>query len=123
MKKIKLDENFPASCILLFAQAGIDASSVLLQNISGINDDGLYEICTKEGRTLITFDLDFANIIRYPSNATKGIIICRIRKRINIDEIKSLCSTIIKIVKEQELDGNLFIIDDNKVRVRKPEQD
>jgi len=42
MKKIKLDENFPPDFIHIFESAGIDASSVLKQKISGIDDDNLF---------------------------------------------------------------------------------
>jgi predicted nuclease of predicted toxin-antitoxin system len=72
MKKIKLDENFPPTLLSLFQSEVIDASSVYLQNISGADDNLVYKICREEGRILVTFDLDFANIIRYPTNDTPG---------------------------------------------------
>lgn len=67
MKKIKLDENFPPSFLALFQNEIIDASSVHAQRISGSDDDSLFKICKEEKRTIVTFDLDFANIIRYPT--------------------------------------------------------
>lgn len=75
MKKIKLDENFPPSCVSLFAEKGFDASSVLHQALSGTHDDNLYIICKEEERILVSFNLDFANIIRYPAEQTKGILV------------------------------------------------
>ena len=72
MKQIKLDENFPPGFTSVFEAGGIDASSVLKQNISGTDDDHLYQLCIKEKRIIVTFDLDFANIIRYPSATTSG---------------------------------------------------
>jgi predicted nuclease of predicted toxin-antitoxin system len=72
MKKIKLDENFPPTLLSFFQSEVIDASSVYLQNISGADDNLVYKICREEGRILVTFDLDFASIIRYPTNDTPG---------------------------------------------------
>jgi predicted nuclease of predicted toxin-antitoxin system len=122
MKKIKLDENFPPSFLPLFQSEVIDASSVYLQNISGADDNLVYKICREEKRTLVTFDLDFANIIRYPANDTAGIIVCRVRKKINLDYIKGLCSTLVKVISENELSGKLFIVEEDKVRIRKPDE-
>ena len=80
MKKIKLDENFPPSVVDIFNQHGIDASSVFHQNMQGDVDDTVLDVCVKEDRILITFDLDFANIIRYSTEGTPGIIISRNKK-------------------------------------------
>lgn len=123
MKKIKLDENFPPAFLSLFQSDLIDASSVHLQNMSGADDNRVFNICCEENRTLVTFDLDFANIIRYPASGTAGIIVCRIRKKINLDYIRELCTTLVKIISENELPGKLFIVEENKVRIRKPEED
>lgn len=123
MKKIKLDENFPPSLVSVFPAEIIDASSVLAQEISGTDDDNLYQLCLSEERTIVTFDLDFANIIRYPADKTQGIIVCRLRRKINLEDIRTLCKTLVKIISENDLAGNLFIIEEGKVRVRKPDTD
>ncbi|MBY0432913.1 MAG: DUF5615 family PIN-like protein [Cyclobacteriaceae bacterium] len=119
MKKIKLDENFPPAFLTLFQNELIDASSVYLQNISGAGDDLVYKICQEEKRALVTFDLDFANIIRYPAHETEGIIVCRIRRKINLDYIRMLCLTLVKVISENDLSGKLFIVEGKKVRIRK----
>ena len=121
MKKIKLDENFPPGFLPIFQNELIDASSVYLQNISGADDNLVYKVCQEEDRTLVTFDLDFANIIRYPADDTAGIIVCRIRKKINLEYIRELCMTLVKVISENELTGRLFIVEEHKVRIRKPD--
>jgi predicted nuclease of predicted toxin-antitoxin system len=122
MKKIKLDENFPPDLIEIFETAGIDASSVLKQKISGIDDDNLYTLCIKEERVIVSFDLDFSNIIRYPADKTPGIIVCRIRKKMTLEDIKNLCSKLVLVIKSTELEGKLIIVEGNKIRIRKPEE-
>ena len=119
MKKIKLDENFPPYLIGIFETAGIDASSVLKQEISGIDDDNLYLLCIKEKRVIVSFDLDFASIIRYPAGNTQGIIVCRIREKMTLEDIKNLCSKLVLVVKSTELEGKLIIVEGNKIRIRK----
>jgi predicted nuclease of predicted toxin-antitoxin system len=119
MRKIKLDENFPPSFLSLFQSETIDASSVYAQNISGADDNLVYKICQEEGRALVTFDLDFANIIRYPAHESAGIIVCRLRKKINLNDIQGLCKTLVKIISENELSDKLFIVEGEKIRIRK----
>jgi predicted nuclease of predicted toxin-antitoxin system len=123
MKKIKLDENFPPVVLPLFQNERIDASSVFVQQLAGTSDDNLYQICKKEGRVIVTFDLDFANIIRFPSDDSAGIIVCRLRKKVNLDYIRHLCKVLVKLIEENELSGKLFIVEDGKVRVRRADQD
>jgi predicted nuclease of predicted toxin-antitoxin system len=122
MKQIKLDENFPTGFTSVFEAGGIDASSVLKQNISGTDDDHLYQLCIKEKRIIVTFDLDFANIIRYPSATTSGIIVCRIRQRITLEDIKVLCEKLVGIINSTDLENNLVIVDGNKLRIRRPDR-
>lgn len=122
MKKIKLDENFPPDFVSLFQTNLIDASSVHHQNISGSQDNYVFKICKEESRVLVTFDLDFANILRYPADDTAGIIVCRLRKKINLDYIRELSIMLVKVISEHELSGKLFIVEDNKVRIRNPDE-
>jgi predicted nuclease of predicted toxin-antitoxin system len=106
MKKIKLDENFPPAAVEIFQAQQIDASSVFKQRLQGSEDDKIFSICKNEGRILVTFDLDFANIIRYPAYKSPGIIIVRSRKKLNINSIKSLCKKLVKIISENETKSN-----------------
>ena len=122
MRKLKLDENFPPSCVSIFRLKDIDASSVFEQNMNGSTDDTLFEVCIAEERILITFDLDFANIIRYPSAPTSGIIIVRTKKKINLPQIESICEKLANFILHHEIEGNLCIVEDTKIRIRKPDE-
>ena len=121
MKKLKLDENFPPSSVDVFRQNNIDASSVYEQDMCGSDDDSLFDVCIIEKRTLITFDLDFANILRYPASKTDGIIIVRSKKKMSIDEIGDICKRLVALILHTDLTGKLFIVENTKVRIRKSE--
>ena len=121
MKRIKLDENFPPSCVEIFNKHGIDASSVFHQNMQGDVDETVLEVCIKEERILITFDLDFANIIRFSAEGTEGIILSRNKRRITLANIKPLCERLARIVIEHDTKDKLFIVEEMKIRIRKPD--
>ena len=121
MKKLKLDENFPPTCVTVFRQNNIDASSVFEQNMCGSADENVFDVCIEEERAIVTFDLDFANIIRYPSNKAHGIIIVRSKKKMSLDEINNICIRLVNLILYNDLTGKLFILEDTKIRVRNPE--
>jgi hypothetical protein len=65
--------------------------------------------------------LDFANIIRYPTDGTPGIILSRNKKKITLANIKPLCERLAKIVIDHDTKGQLFIVEETKIRIRKPD--
>lgn len=121
MKRVKLDENFPPSVVEIFSKHGIDTSSVFHQNMHGNVDDTVFKVCSEEYRILITFDLDFANIIRYPAEGTAGIILSRNKQKITLANIKPLCERLAKVVIDYDIKDNLIIVEETKIRIRRPD--
>ena len=62
----KVDENLPSDVVSTLRDAGHDADSVLEQNLGGATDIVLSRVCREDGRTLVTLDVDFADIRTYP---------------------------------------------------------
>lgn len=60
--KFKVDENLPIEVAELLQESGHDAVTVLDQHMGGQEDTTLAAVCLREGRTIITLDLDFADI-------------------------------------------------------------
>ena len=63
--RFKLDENIGNSFAAVLEAAGHDVSTVVRQHMAGADDRRVYEVCVSEQRTLVTFDLDFANPLDY----------------------------------------------------------
>ena len=71
-------KNLGHRTITILRRAGHDVTTVAQQNISGISDLDLIDLCKSESRALVTLDLDFANPLRFrPSNYT-GIAVLRL---------------------------------------------
>ena len=64
--KFKLDENIGAHTQRIFDQAGHDVKTVFEESLSGTADEELFRICQAEQRCLVTLDLDFSNVLRFP---------------------------------------------------------
>jgi predicted nuclease of predicted toxin-antitoxin system len=86
--KVKLDENLGSRAIELFRESGHEVSTVSEQNLGGASDDGLIEACRAEGRVLVTLDLDFSNVLRFPPERYAGIAVLRVPHPVELGAIR-----------------------------------
>jgi predicted nuclease of predicted toxin-antitoxin system len=121
MIKLKLDENFSPNLTFVFKEAGFDTHSVLEENLSGEPDTVIYQQCQSENRCLITFDTDFCNILRFPADNTAGIIVIRPYRRITLPDVRQFALLIIELLKANNPQNCLWIVDSNKLRIRRPD--
>jgi predicted nuclease of predicted toxin-antitoxin system len=115
--KFKVDKNLPVELAELLQQAGHEAATVYDQNLVGENDLNLALICQAEQRTLITLDTDFTDIRSYPPNQYSGIIVMRLKQQ-DKGTLLEIVSRLIKAFTTEKLTGYLWIVDEQRIRVR-----
>ncbi len=120
MYRLKLDENFSPRMCEHFAAAGHDAHSVLSERLSGTSDANLYQVIQEENRCLVTFDLDFCNILRFPSAPTRGIIVVRPNRPLTLQSIEKIVHQILRLLEEKDPATCLWVLEPGKLRIRKP---
>jgi predicted nuclease of predicted toxin-antitoxin system len=79
--KFKVDENLPVEAAGLLCGSGHDAQTVLEQHLGGSADSRLAMLCQREGRILVTLDMDFAEIRAYPPAEFPGVIVLRLARQ------------------------------------------
>jgi predicted nuclease of predicted toxin-antitoxin system len=79
--KLKVDENLPVEFTAALDAAGHDASDIVQQQMKGAHDPDVAAVCQREGRVLVTLDLDFADIRAYPPAEYPGIVVLRVRRQ------------------------------------------
>jgi len=121
MYRLKLDENFSPKICERFAAAGYDTHSVVGEGLGGADDMDIYKVIQTENRCLITFDKDFCNFLRFPSEPTKGIIVVRPNRQISADSIEIIVAQIIQLLQEKDPTGCLWVLEPGKLRIRKPD--
>ncbi|HGJ67670.1 TPA: hypothetical protein ENS27_20120 [bacterium] len=78
--KIKLDENMPYGLVDVLSQMGHDVDTVPQEGLAGYDDTKVWSMAQKEGRFLITQDLDFSDIRRFMPGTHHGLLIVRLRE-------------------------------------------
>lgn len=122
MIRLKLDENFPASFSAFLREKGFDAESVKEEELSGTDDENLYSICQKERRCLITLDLDFSNIIRFPAEDSEGIIVIRPNRPATLEVMKAMIELLLHAFEHYNPTHCLWILEPHQLRIRKPKE-
>lgn len=116
--RFKTDENLPLALCELLRSAGHDAASVHEQSLVGRPDLDIAAVCVAEKRAIVTLDLDFADIRTYPPDAYPGIVVLRLSTQ-DREHVLAVCRALLPMFDSEELDGSLWIVEDQRVRIRK----
>ena len=115
--RFKVDENLPRDVVALLAQAGFDACHVFDQGMVGVADQVLAQVCSVERRTVVTLDLDFADIRRYPPADHPGFIVLRLRQQDTLS-VLAVFRHALSHLETRSPNGQLWIVDERGVRIR-----
>lgn len=115
--KFKVDENLPVAVVEILERGGHDAATVMEQGLSGSSDRRLASIARDEKRAIVTLDLDFGDIRNYPLTEYAGIIVLRLLHQ-DKPHVLAVIQRLLPLLKTESLSGHLWLIDEDKVRVR-----
>jgi predicted nuclease of predicted toxin-antitoxin system len=115
--RFKIDENLPVEVATILRLAAHDAETVAQEGLSGDLDEKLSGICQREERIVITLDLGFGDIRAYPPVSHPGIVILRPARQDKHSLIR-LAERLVLMLREQAPKGQLWIVDEARVRIR-----
>ncbi len=119
--QFKIDENLPVEAAQVLNVAGHDALTIHDQRLVGEPDPRVAAVCIAEHRSLVTLDLDFADIRTYPPGEFPGIIVIRPRTQAK-PAVLALIARLVPMLAAEPLAGNLWILDEHNLRIREGEK-
>jgi predicted nuclease of predicted toxin-antitoxin system len=117
--KFKLDENLPRQIALRLRMGGNDVHTTDAEGLSGCSDSDLWNAAQREGRILITQDLDFSDVRRFAPGTHAGLVLLRLRS----PSRRRLIERVEDILRSEDISnwsGCFVIVTEHKVRIRKP---
>lgn len=116
--KFKLDECIPAEIARHIAAKGYDVCTVHQEQLKGAPDAEVWKAAQKEGRFLITTDLDFSDKRRYKPGTHYGILLIRLSQE-GQTTITEFVHWLLDRYNPETWDSALVVATDHKLRIRK----
>jgi len=116
--RVKLDENLPATLAEVLRRVGHDVDTVVDEGLGGATDADVWSAAQREGRFLVTQDLDFSDVRKFAPGTHCGILLLRLAtpgRRALENHVERLFST-------QDVEswaGTFVVATDTKVRIRR----
>jgi predicted nuclease of predicted toxin-antitoxin system len=122
--RFKLDENFGSRSHHVFSAANHDVQTVRQEALQGSSDVHLFEVCCAEKRCLVTLDLDFTDVTRFPPNQSNGIVVIRLPHNPNLNVLENLIRQFLQALERSaitSLDQKLWIVEPGRIRIHQSE--
>ncbi len=113
-----IDENASRTLADSLRIAGYPAEHVCDAGLKGHPDSDVFAYAQAHQQTIITIDLDFSNITRYPPPHC-GIIILRLANNTSIADMLHELQNGLNTFGEQALTGVLLVVEKGRIRVRR----
>ena len=115
--RFKLDENLPRRVEPALRDMGHDVETAVSERLGGALDPEILAACNVENRVLVTLDLDFADIRAYPPGSHRGVWVLRPAEQA-FATVLNLVLAGIKLAAIERTAGQLWVIDEKRVRIR-----
>jgi predicted nuclease of predicted toxin-antitoxin system len=76
--KLKLDENIAESAAARLTTLGFDVDTALAEGLGGKSDAEVWASAQREGRFLVTHDLDFSDVRKFVPGTHHGLLVVRL---------------------------------------------
>lgn len=121
--KFKLDENFGTRTQNIFKSFGHDVHTIREEALQGAPDQKIYQVCCDEERCLVTLDLDFSDVVRFPPHHTAGIAAIRFPRNPSLPLLENLVRQFLQMLEKQSINKQLWIIEVGRIRIHQSDID
>jgi predicted nuclease of predicted toxin-antitoxin system len=119
MISIVIDEDMPRSLAGVLRERGFGAKDIRDCGLRGAEDDEVMRFAQNNRAVVVTGDLDFSNILRFPIGSHCGIVVARFPTELSTETTNRELVKRLQELTEDDLNGNLVIIEPGKTRIRR----
>jgi len=117
--KFLIDADMPRSCKEVIENLGYKVIDVRDIGLGAAPDQKIIEYASSHDYIILTRDLDFGDIIRYPLEKHHGVVILRLPHIFTANEINIALSRFLKSVKGEDIINSVVIVELGRYRVRR----
>lgn len=121
--RFKLDENLGARCAARLKAAGHDVHTVREEGLGGSHDLKLFQVCLQEERCLITLDLDFTDVLRFPPHKGAGVAVFRLPKNPSLGILDMVAADLLRLLSTEQIYGRLWVVEPGRIRIHETTTD
>ncbi|MBU1501704.1 MAG: DUF5615 family PIN-like protein [Nanoarchaeota archaeon] len=114
-----LDSNIPYSSIKVFEKFNYNVQHARIIGMGKSSDKEIIDYAFQNNMILVTRDVGFGNIIDYPIESHKGVIVLRLPFYFNSVQINKTLLNFLESIEEKEIKNSLIILDIKKYRIRR----
>lgn len=119
MLRFVVDEDMPRSTSKLLMDKGFEVLDARDCGLRGKSDAEIFNFAQREGAVILTGDLGFGNLLKFPVGSHLGIVIVHFPNEISTAELNRQISIEFDNLTEYDFKGNLIILEPSKIRIRR----
>ena len=120
--KLKLDENLSRHLKPNLTRFGHDVKTAADEKVLSQPDRMIGAAAQREGRMLLTLDLEFADLRKYPPGEHPGVFLFR-PKTFGPLSVNRFVEQFVRDAELEMLSGCVVVVDPDRVRIRRPPLD
>jgi predicted nuclease of predicted toxin-antitoxin system len=119
MARFLVDEDLPRSLARHLRAVGIPAEDVRDVGLRNKPDDDIFTYAVSHALVLLSGDGGFGNILRFPLGSHPGIVLARFPNEVPTAKLNDAILQAVRSLTDEEIAGNLIIIEPGRIRLRK----
>lgn len=119
MPSFLVDEDLPRSLLGALRSAGMVAQDVRDIGLRGRPDHEIIEYAVQHRLALLTADVGFGNLLRFPLGRHTGVVIARFPNEASTVQVNTAIVNALSDLTDDEIFGNLIVIEPGRVRLRR----
>jgi predicted nuclease of predicted toxin-antitoxin system len=119
MAQLLIDEDLPRSLVPMVRSAGFSAEDVRDIGLRGQPDDEIIGYARTHGFAVLTADVGFGNLVRFPLGSHHGVVVARFPHDLHVSTLNATILAGLRELSDADIAGSLVIIEPGRIRLRR----